>query len=276
MCARLSIDQNDSMPLMWILVSDPLANAVLDRVPIGEGRVGLVLVGVDHRIGGGVSLDESSQGRPVYTLDHGRPNAASGAVLYARYSHLVSTTAASELLPLRGVHVLRPATHKRLIGLHWSSEPTRERGRPRLTNSVQHEPSRLLRDLEIAVELHARHALERREAQVDADSPLPQLDFRALHRRPGADAEVAPAIRAPVGHPGVRRRARVHTAAVPAAAFARPQHILEPRDRGVLCGKHVRQVDKGEALAVTLSRCFSLRHDRNSLPKSTTVVNLYI
>ena len=59
MCARFSIDQNDSMPLMWIWSRNPLANAVLDRVPVGEGRVRRGLIGVDDRIRGGVVLDET-------------------------------------------------------------------------------------------------------------------------------------------------------------------------------------------------------------------------
>ena len=81
MCARFSMLQNDSMPLMWYLVSDPLADAVLDRVPVGEVRVRHVLIGVDNRIGGGVSFDEARQGWPVYSRDNRRPNAARGPVL---------------------------------------------------------------------------------------------------------------------------------------------------------------------------------------------------
>ena len=173
MCARLSIDQNDSMPLMWYLVTDPLADAVCDRVPVGEGRVRRGLVGVDDRIWGGVVLDEARQCRTVYPLDHRRPHAASGPVLDTRHGHLVHSPTARELLPLRGVHVLGPAAHERLIGFDRTSERAMERCCPCLTDAVQHEPGRLLRDLEVAVELHARHALETGEAEVDGDDPLP-------------------------------------------------------------------------------------------------------
>ncbi len=54
---------------------------MLDRVPVGKGGVGHVLIGIDNRIGGGVSLDEARQCRPVYSRDNRRPNAARGPVL---------------------------------------------------------------------------------------------------------------------------------------------------------------------------------------------------
>ena len=63
------------------LIADPFANAVLDRVPIGEGRVRRGLVGVDNRFRGSVTLDEARQSRPVYALDHRRPYAARGPFL---------------------------------------------------------------------------------------------------------------------------------------------------------------------------------------------------
>ena len=66
---------------MWIWSRTPLADAVLDRVPVGKGRVRLVLIGVDSRVRGSVALDEPRQCRPVYALDNRSTHAARRPVL---------------------------------------------------------------------------------------------------------------------------------------------------------------------------------------------------
>ena len=84
---------------------------------------------------------------------------------------------------------------------------------------------------------------------------------------PGPHAEIAPAGWAPVGH-----RLRVghcpclDTAALPAAALAGPQHILEPRGGRFFGGEHLHQLDQAHAFSVRFPRCVvAFLHGRSIL-----------
>ena len=65
---------------------------------------------------------------------------------------------------------------------------------------MNHVPSRLLRDAQIPVNLHARHALEVRAHEIESNDPLAEFQVTTVHGRPGLDAEILPAVGAPVGH----------------------------------------------------------------------------
>ena len=72
-----------------------------------------------------------------------------------------------------------------------------------LANALEHVPGGFLRDPDLQVQLHAGDALEAGQVQVDGVHPLAERQLRILQQRTGLDAEVGPAVRAPVGHLGM-------------------------------------------------------------------------
>ena len=85
---------------------------------------------------------------------------------------------------------------------------------------------------------------------------------------PGADAEVAPAVRAPVGHRlSLGNLAGIDAPALPAAAPASPHDAFKPRGSGFLGREHVHQIDDGHAFAVRSPRCLWRSNHRKILQK---------
>ena len=105
---------------------------------------------------------------------------------------------------------------------------------PGLPKPVQHEPGGALRHMDVAVELHAREALDAGAAQVDGDGPLAKRDPGVLERGSRPDAEVGTTVPTPVGHGlGVGNFAGRQAPAVAATALVSPDVPLEPLGRGV-------------------------------------------
>ena len=109
-----------------------------------------------------------------------------------------------------------------------------------------------LADAKIPVKLHAGNRLEACQAEVDADGPFAHGDVGPRHWRSRPDAELGPAIRAPVWHGlGVRNLAGIDASALPAMAFAvRPYAFLKPLGGRVVRGEHVPHLDQGYAFAM--------------------------
>ena len=126
-------------------------------------------------------------------------------------------------------------------------------------DAVEHEPRRLLRDLEFPVETHRGDALQARQIRIDGDRPLPQRNLGTLENGGGAYREVAPAVRAPVGHGlGLGDFGGLQPAAARAAPLAVPDRLLEPASGGGFVREHVGKLDEADAFAVVLVGCPAL------------------
>ena len=111
------------------------------------------------------------------------------------------------------------------------------------------------------MELHARHAFEAGQADVDGNGPLAERYLGVCDWSTCSDAEVGPAIFAPVRHRlCVRDFAGREAAAVITAPLHRPDLTLKPFGCGFLIGKHLEQFNKGETISVGSSWCF-LHHE---------------
>ena len=171
---------------------------VLHRLVVLQAHVAAAVVGVRHRAGLAVRLDEALERDAIGALDNPGPHAVRMPILRTHHRRLAHG-ATTGVLALAGVLVLLLAAHVRLVNLHRAIELLR-RVAPRLADAVQHEPCGGLTHAQIAVQLHARHALQVRQAHVDRERPLPVRHLRALKRRAHLGAEIPPAIPAPVGH----------------------------------------------------------------------------
>ena len=106
-------------------------------------------------------------------------------------------------------------------------------------DAVQYEPSGLLRNPDVPLQLHAGHALEAGHFQVDGEDPLPKLDFvqspaktdlGPLQSRPDPHRErllASPAVVGPVGRSG--RFLGVRATAPRAVKSVEPHQGLELR-----------------------------------------------
>ena len=122
-------------------------------------------------------------------------------ILHAGDGDLVRHRAAAgeELVPLVA-HVLELAADERLVGFDRPEERGGAVGSPHLAEPVRQVPGGFLSDAEVAVELHARHALEVCRQQVHRDDPDLEPELARLHHGAGANAEPAPAVPAAERH----------------------------------------------------------------------------
>ena len=228
------------------LIPDVFGDAVADRlVGVRERFVDQRVIGVDGGARIRVVGHEAVQGQLVRPLDHFCRHTIRGAVLGAHHGSLAGRAATRERGPFRVAHVLALPAEVRLVNLDRSGilGPAVTAVLPRLADAMEHEPSGRLAHPDIAVQLHAADRLETRDFEVDGDRPLAERDTRVRERGPGADAEVAPAVRAPVGHrlAGLSCRG-VRRAALPAAPARRPDLRLEPLGGRRLVREHVLSV----------------------------------
>ena len=89
-----------------------------------------------------------------------------------------------------------------------------------------------------------------------------------LEHRASSDGEVRSAVRAPVGHAGVRRRRRSEATAVPAVPLAVPEHLLEPLAGSGFVWEHVHQLDNRDTFAVGFAWGFVSLHGSNMIHRS--------
>ena len=134
---------------------------------------------------------------------------------------------------------------------------------------MQHEPSRFLRHLQVAVELHRGHAFEAGHLQVDSKRPFPQRHLRPLHRGPHPHRKAAAAGRAPVRHVA-RSLGCLGATATRAMTAGRPDIRLEPCGRRRLIGEHIAQLDQAYTLSVRLPRSL-FRHGQSPSCLSVTL-----
>ena len=135
---------------------------------------------------------------------------------------------------------------------------------PGLVDAAGHVPGGGLPNAEVAMQLHARDALEAGREQVDGHGPSAVAELGAMHQSAGLGREVLAALAAAVGlglagGPGLD----VGGAAGRAADAVGPEDRGEPVLGGVLVGEHTHQLGQCEALAMGSARV-SLRHDPRS------------
>ena len=228
------------------------ANRMLDRfVVVGDAPISRRFIGVDRGIGGCVIGDEALQRLRVRLLHHLGAHGVGGAILRAHNRRLASRATTLKRFALALWHVAALAAHVGFVNLDRTIERTVAAFAPCFPNAVQHEPRRRLRNANIPMQLHGRNRLQAGKAQVDRDGPLAQRDIGTSNRRSGANAEIGPAIRAPVGHRlGVGNVPRVNASAFPAVAPVAPNDGFEPRRRLRFIGKHVRHLNQRQTFAV--------------------------
>ena len=115
-----------------------------------------------------------------------------------------------------------------LIGLNRTIERDGVRF-PGAPDAVREVPGGLLRDAEVAVQLHARYALEVGGEQVGRDRPRAQRQLRAVHDAPSLDRKVHPAVIAAERlRLASRALADVERTAAGAGHAVRPARLDEP------------------------------------------------
>ena len=221
-----------------------------------EALVGGGVVGVDRGAFGHVRLDEWNQRRRVGRFHNVCADVVGSPILRANHGRLANRTTSrvGQRRALGVAHVPSLAAEVRLVHFDRPGVPAAAAvaADPRLADAVQHEPCGRLRDTQIAVQLHARHALEARQAEIDGDGPLAQRDVRSRDGRSSSDAEVTPAIGAPVRHGlAVWDFHGLPAPALPAAAATTPENGFEPLGSRFLGGKHIHEIDECQTLPLT-------------------------
>ena len=238
-------------------VLDVLARTVSDRLVILPAPVGTGTIRIDFRVRARVLVHKGVQRLPVHHGDDSRDHPVRLPVLRTHHRRLADRTPARalQLLPFRVAHARPLAAEIALVHLHRATEAGGRPATPRLPNPVQHEPRGLLCHFQVPVKLHARHALEIRDHEVDPERPLPERQVAPRQRRVRLQAEIAPAIPAPIG----LGLARLHPVGIGAPALqarhlaSGPQDRLEPRTGRVLRGEAVSQLHQADPLSVALS-----------------------
>ena len=250
---------------------------MLDALTARQSGVGGGVVGVDDGAGGCVVCDEALERFAVYLIDDFRPDLIRLAVLDAgdeALGDLVNAAAARQLLTLTAVHVLRLAADECFVRLNWSLKLHPPAGE-RFAETVRQVPRRPLRDVQLAVQLHAADALQVRRHEVDGDGPSLESELAALEHSAGPDAEPFPAafLAAAVRHRLVLRADQdALRSAVVAADASRPAGADEPRLGGGVVGEQLEKVDQADAVSVATARCL-LTHEYSIVPTSARVNN---
>ena len=194
--------------------------------------------------------DEALKGGLVRGLDHLRPDALGGPVLHAGDRRLADRAAARAEL-LLGVLVLLPAAHVGLVGLDGPGHRQVLAFEESLADALHHEPGGRLPDAQVAVELHARRALDAGGHLVERDRPLLEPEGRRLHDRALAHREVLTAVLAAVRHrlaaldDGVAQGAAVRAESLAVGPALR----LEPAFGRRVVGEHAEEFREGDAVS---------------------------
>ena len=171
-----------------------------DPVLPGQTLVGGGIVGIDLGRRAGVLGNEPLERFGVGLLDDLGPDPVGGPVPDTDHGGLACNTPARQGFPLGLGHVASAPPEVGFVDLDRSGEGLQAAGVPGLPESVEHEPGRLLGDLEVPGELHAGDALEVSDVDVDGEDPLAEGEPGTLQGRAGPDGEVVLAVPAPVGH----------------------------------------------------------------------------
>jgi hypothetical protein len=149
---------------------------------------------------------------------------------------------ASSLKLLGFVLVLFDPADEGLVNFDDASELAKVGTAAGFPQTMQDEPSRLLRDPDFLGKLHRRNALPRRYKQVHRIDPLMQGDVAALENRPGAHRKVLSALVAPIEAPNPRRNPIAHTADGATRAI-RPKPPFEVGPGGLLVREHLEKLE---------------------------------
>lgn len=249
------------------VASGELEHGVIDGLVLAvEALVRHRLVAVHNGIRARVLVNELVKRFPVCALNVLRAHVSRLSVPHADDDRLIDRTLDS-CSPERSALLVRevlPATaDMRLVHLDGTTEriPV-DRARESLPDSVEHEPSGLLRNPDGIGKTSARDTLRRHGLQVERDDPLAQWDLRPMHGSAGPDAEILPAVRAPVRHRvSVGNLLCAGAAAVVAASAIGPKLLLEPPRGRLLVGELFHQVDKRDP---SLARASCVVHGARS------------
>jgi len=197
---------------------------------------------------------ETSQRRAVRRFDHPRNHLIHRPILRADDCRLTDRAASRQLLPLRLWHVRPFSAHVRLVHFHRASEGIILVGE-RLADAVREEPGRLLRYVQVTMQLHAALTLQGRGEQVDGDHPNLIAERRALQRRTHPDAEplAALTLRAAPRHGPMIVAPHVERATMRTPRLDSPTLLFEPSLGCLIIGEQAEQFDEGDAFAV----CFT-------------------
>ena len=269
-------------PIGVSLTSNVLSNRVPDRFVIGEDVVGESVVGVDLGVGSfGMLHDEAAQGFALGVGDNCGLDLVGCPVLDASHGHLSRRATARKSLAFFSAHVPTLSSDIGFVNFDRASERRGAvRTRPGFTDAVQHEPSSRLPYSDIPSQLHARHALEAGNFQVDGYNPLAEIDVAMGERRSSSDTEVFAAVAAPIRHGlSVRNVMGVDATAVSATPIAAPEGALEPLCSRILIGKHIQQLHNCDAFTMGFTVCSRslccVLHHGNSVQESIGVVKHY-
>ena len=244
------------------LTSNVLGERVLDgfMIELDQAIVGRRIIGVDRGPLYHSPAHETLECSTVGCLNYRRADLICLAVFDPGHSDLAYRATPLKLLALGLGHVASLATHIGLVYLYRADKRIGIATGPRLTNTMQHEPRRRLRHSNVPVELHAGHAFQTRQAEINGNRPLPQGDVGSGDRRSRPNAEVAPAILAPVRHGlapwGFTGR---HGAAMTAAPLTLPQCRLKPILGGFFVREHGRDLKQVDTFSARFSRGFACR-----------------
>ena len=241
------------------LAANVLAQRVLHGRMVRQALVGAVLVRVDRRIQVRLAGDEPLQDRLGLVADWSGHNLVRIAVTHSQYGSLASR-------PSPGVPLLVPmlvaflAADVGFVDLDRPGEGSLV-VLPRLANAMRQVSRGLLRDVHVAVQLHAGYALDPGREQVRRNR-RPDLiaELGIGHDRSGANREALPASAATERHGRVRRsRLDSIRAAVRALRTIRPARPHDPTRSGFVVGEHPHHVDHREPLAVALAGILAVR-----------------
>ena len=172
------------------------------------------------------------------------------------------------LVPAVTVHVLVLAADVRLVNLDRAGESgivSRDQGGPQ---PVREMPRALLRDTQLAVQLHRADTLEVHGHQVARDGPHLEAELAGLHDspRPHAEALAAILLATAVRHRLVlRANQHVGGAAVVAGNAIGPASLDEPVLSSLVVREEPEQLDQADTVAVVTSGGFRRRHDVYSI-----------
>ena len=180
------------------VVADILASRVVDRVVVvvlPQPREGAIFVRHDGRALGDVGAHLALNGAGLLVGNVDRAKLAV-ALLDAEQDFLASA-ALRTALAVHGVLVLLFAANERRVSLDRPLQRRVERLRAgRVTKAMQHEPRRLLRDLQILGERGAGDALRVVRDEPDRHKPLAEWQLGILKDRADLDREARLAVAA--------------------------------------------------------------------------------
>ncbi len=250
---------------------DVLGERVRDRGVIERQRlVGGRIVCVDRRTWRGMLTHEPLQRGRVRGRDHRGCDVLCRTVLDADHRRLADRPAADirQFLPLGAAHVPAATADVGFVRFDRASKqlPILRQGDP---EPLRKKPRRFLCHTQVAVELHARHALETGHEQEGRDEPVLVADLRAFHHGTRLHAKFLRALLLPaaVGHRLVLAAGlHVHRPARGAAHAVRPSLLSKPLLGNLIVGEHPKDLLQRDPLPVGFPWC--VLHHRNILQES--------